>query len=84
MEFARHIGVTKKHYAKKIKPVLEAAGVEKCPISRSRFRWHVAKAVKALQEAYGEPAPADEPPVEAPNAYVPFLHPDATFNRKLM
>lgn len=53
MDFARWIGVTKQHYGRKIRPILEAANVPKLPISKTRFRWHVPSAVKALQEALG-------------------------------
>lgn len=53
MDFARWIGVTKQHYSRKIRPILEEANVPKLPISESRFRWHVPSAIKALQEALG-------------------------------
>lgn len=53
MDLARWIGVTKRHYSRKIRPILEAANVPKLPISKTRYRWHVPSAVKALQEALG-------------------------------
>jgi len=53
MDFARWIGVTKQHYARKIRPILEAANVPKLPISETRYRWHVPSALDALREALG-------------------------------
>lgn len=53
MDFARWIGVTKKHYSRTIRPILEAANVPKLPISKTRYRWHVPSALRALQEALG-------------------------------